>query len=331
MLVGGHLYVEADWKDTPLETSRLPALRPTSGAAEALVALVHKSEVGSLERAAAKHGRKAGHGWTNQYSDMIDAYRETGQLGGIKAGITSITRGNRSRTDIPIKDYEPGVFADLDLPDVENVTILIEGTWASRKLEVSFVPWESEVTLDARGDIFDDDTLPPTLDAIEQILTSMLEPWSFVPVAPMQQPPFRVFIGHGGDSQWRELRDNLRDHHGYEVEAFEALPRTGQVISDILQGMAAASTAAVLVLTKADEMKDGTWHGRQNVIHEIGFFQGRLGWDHAIIVVEEGVVLPTNLDGTQQVRFPSGVISAAEGKVAAALQLLRARPIGVCP
>jgi hypothetical protein len=297
-----------------------------------LVALVHKSEVASLERGAAKHGRKRGHDWTNQYSDEIERYRETGQLDGIKAGITSITRGTRSWTDIPIRDYEPGVFADLDLPDVQNATILIEGTWASKKLEVSFVPWEAEVSFQAGGHMLDhDDTVPPTLDAIEQILTSMLEPWSFVPVPPMQQPPFRVFIGHGGDSQWRELRDNLRDHHGFEMEAFEAMPRASQVISDILQGMAAASTAAVLVLTKADEMKDGTWHGRQNVIHEIGFFQGRLGWDHAIIVMEEGVVLPTNLDGTQQVRFPPGVISAAEGKVAAALQLLRARPIGICP
>jgi predicted nucleotide-binding protein len=144
-------------------------------------------------------------------------------------------------------------------------------------------------------------------------------------------PPFRVFIGHGGDGQWRDLKDSLRDQHHFDVDAFEAMTRTSQVISQIVQGMAEGSTAAVLVFTKADEMKDGTWRARQNVVHEAGYFQGRLGWERTILVVEEGVVLPSNFDGTQHIGFPSGVISAAEGRVAAALQAIRNRPFGICP
>jgi len=87
--------------------------------------------------------------------------------------------------------------------------------------------------------------------------------------------------------------------------------------------MARNSTVAILVLTAADQMVDGRYRGRQNVVHEIGFFQGTLGWENAIVVVEEGVELFTNLDGTQQVRYPAGNISAAVGDVVATLRARR--------
>lgn len=134
---------------------------------------------------------------------------------------------------------------------------------------------------------------------------------------------FKVFLGHGGDDQWRVLRDALRDGHGFEVEAYEAQVRTGQVIRDVVEGMIATSHAAVLVLTRVDEMKDGSWRGRQNVVHEIGYAQARLGWDRVVVVVEEGVEIPSNLDGTMQVRYRRGQISSIEGQVAAALRHIR--------
>ena len=45
---------------------------------------------------------------------------------------------------------------------------------------------------------------------------------------------------------------------------------------------------AFLVLTAEDEQTDGTLHARENVIHEAGLFQGRLGFEKAIILLEEG-------------------------------------------
>lgn len=138
-------------------------------------------------------------------------------------------------------------------------------------------------------------------------------------VAPVQR--FRVFIGHGGaDLQWRVLRDQLRDHHGFEVTAFEGLPRAGHTIRGILEGMADDSAVAVLVMSKADEMADGGVRARQNVVHEIGYFQGRLGWSNAIVVAEDGVEIFSNLDGTQQVRYRAGDISSAVGELVGALR-----------
>jgi predicted nucleotide-binding protein len=47
-----------------------------------------------------------------------------------------------------------------------------------------------------------------------------------------------------------------------------------------------------------------------NVIHEAGLFQGRLGFQRAIVVLEEGCEEFSNIQGLGQIRFPRGNISA---------------------
>jgi predicted nucleotide-binding protein len=67
---------------------------------------------------------------------------------------------------------------------------------------------------------------------------------------------------------------------------------------------------AFLVMTAEDEQADGNLHARMNVIHEVGLFQGRLGFDRAIVLLEEGCQEFTNIQGLGQIRFPKGNISA---------------------
>jgi predicted nucleotide-binding protein len=45
---------------------------------------------------------------------------------------------------------------------------------------------------------------------------------------------------------------------------------------------------ALLVLTAESERTDGVVLARQNVVHEAGLFQGRLGWRKAIVLREDG-------------------------------------------
>ena len=67
---------------------------------------------------------------------------------------------------------------------------------------------------------------------------------------------------------------------------------------------------AFLIMTAEDEQLDGKMHARMNVIHEAGLFQGRLGFEKAIILLEEGCEEFTNVQGLGQIRFPSGNIGA---------------------
>lgn len=131
----------------------------------------------------------------------------------------------------------------------------------------------------------------------------------------------RIFIGHGGASRhWLELQNHLTNQHGYEVEAYETGARAGHHIRDVLERMLSASSFALLVLTAEDEQADGEMRARQNVVHEAGLFQGRLGFSRAVLLVEDGVEGFSNVDGVQHIPFPPGNIRATYGDVLATLR-----------
>ncbi|OIP89965.1 MAG: hypothetical protein AUK26_10385 [Syntrophaceae bacterium CG2_30_58_14] len=67
---------------------------------------------------------------------------------------------------------------------------------------------------------------------------------------------------------------------------------------------------AFLIITAEDEHMDQALHARENVIHEVGLFQGRLGPKRAIILLEEGCKEFSNIVGLSQIHFPEGRISA---------------------
>lgn len=71
-----------------------------------------------------------------------------------------------------------------------------------------------------------------------------------------------------------------------------------------------AACFAFLILTGEDQHGDGEVHARENVIHETGLFQGRLGFERAIVLLEEGCKEFSNIHGLTQIRFPKGHISA---------------------
>ena len=86
---------------------------------------------------------------------------------------------------------------------------------------------------------------------------------------------------------------------------------------------------ALLVLTAEDQRADRVLQARQNVIHEAGLFQARLGWKRAVVLLEEGCDEFSNIHGLGQIRFPAGNIAAAFEKVRAVLE--REEMIAVSP
>jgi predicted nucleotide-binding protein len=78
-----------------------------------------------------------------------------------------------------------------------------------------------------------------------------------------------------------------------------------------LSEMLDSAAIAFLVLTAEDERSDGKVQARMNVIHEVGLFQGRLGFTRAIVLLEERCEEFSNIQGLGQIRFPSGNIAAA--------------------
>lgn len=82
--------------------------------------------------------------------------------------------------------------------------------------------------------------------------------------------------------------------------------------------MAQKSTFALLVLTAEDTTQEGLPRARQNVIHEVGLFQGKLGFNRAIVLLENGVEMFSNMDGVQQIRYQN--INETFGEVVATIK-----------
>jgi predicted nucleotide-binding protein len=119
-----------------------------------------------------------------------------------------------------------------------------------------------------------------------------------------------VFIGHGRSPLWRELKDFLRDRLHLAVNEFNSVPAAGMPTTKRLAEMLDAARFAFLIMTAEDEQPDGKQRARENVVHEAGLFQGRLGFKKAIILLEEGCEEFSNIHGLGQIRFPKGNISA---------------------
>jgi predicted nucleotide-binding protein len=129
-----------------------------------------------------------------------------------------------------------------------------------------------------------------------------------------------IFIGHGRTPLWRDLKDHLQDKHDYRIEAYEVGARAGHAIRDILESMLKKSSFAILIFIGEDEIIDGGLHARQNVIHETGLFQGYLGFNKAIVLLEEGVEEFSNIHGIEQIRFSKGNIKETFGEILATLK-----------
>ena len=132
--------------------------------------------------------------------------------------------------------------------------------------------------------------------------------------------PIKIFIGHGNNNQWRDLKDHLHDHHGFDVVAYEVGPRAGLSVKEVLESMMKDSSYAILVLTGDDIDSYGDMHARENVIHELGLFQGQLGFRKAIVLLENDVTEFSNILGINQIRFSKGNIRETFGGVLATIK-----------
>ena len=132
--------------------------------------------------------------------------------------------------------------------------------------------------------------------------------------------PLTIFIGHGHNPQWRDLKDHLHEKHGLTVNNYEIGPRAGKSIKEVLKEMLDESSFALLVLTGEDIHTNGEFHARENVIHELGLFQGRLGFTRAIVLLEKGCQEFSNILGVNQIRFAKGRIIETFGEILATIR-----------
>ncbi|HKB67939.1 MAG TPA: nucleotide-binding protein [Pyrinomonadaceae bacterium] len=120
-----------------------------------------------------------------------------------------------------------------------------------------------------------------------------------------------VFLGHGRNPLWLAVRSFLENDCGLEVVCFESKTRTSESIVSIVESMLEQASFAVIVMTAEDATADGQMRARENVVHEAGLSQGKLGFNRVVILRQEGVEVPSNLAGLQCLSFNDSKVSQA--------------------
>jgi hypothetical protein len=129
----------------------------------------------------------------------------------------------------------------------------------------------------------------------------------------------RIFLGHGHSPVWRDVKDFLQDRLHLPWDEFNHETPAGKSNKESLSKLLEHACFAFLMMTGEDGHPDGQ-HARENVIHEVGLFQGRLGFERAIVLLEDGCMPFSNIDGLGQIRFPKGNVKARTEEIRQVLE-----------
>lgn len=127
---------------------------------------------------------------------------------------------------------------------------------------------------------------------------------------PTQPQHAGVFITHGRSNDWRAVQAFIEKDVQLPTIELAQQANVGQTIIEKLIENASRCNSAVIVMTGDDVANENEARVRENVMHEIGFFQGRYGRSFVVLLHEEGVNIPTNLAGVAYIPFPKGAIEA---------------------
>ncbi len=134
------------------------------------------------------------------------------------------------------------------------------------------------------------------------------------------RPKLKIFIGHGHNPQWKELRDFLNRSERLETVFYESSSTAGHQTLEVIQTKIKSADMAFLVHTGEDEDKEGNKHARTNVVHEAGMCLTQLGSGRAIVLLEQGCTEYSNINGTDQIRFPKDQLEMKFGEVLLAIE-----------
>lgn len=120
----------------------------------------------------------------------------------------------------------------------------------------------------------------------------------------------RVFISHGHADDWLKVQAYIEKDVKLDTRELAQEANMGNTIIEKLFDNARLCDSAVIVMTGDDVAHENVAKVRENVMHEIGFFQGSYGRGHVILLHEAGVSIPTNLGGVAFIPYPKGSITS---------------------
>lgn len=164
-----------------------------------------------------------------------------------------------------------------------------------------------------------------TLSTLESSLGYILELHSNIRIGERSEEledVFRIFISHGRNPIWRELQDYLEKDLDFQTLELAQEPNLGRTVFQKLMEESKKCSIAIIVMTGDDIANKNEVRARENVIHELGLFQGLYGSDRVILLHETDVNIPTNIQGIVYIPFQKESINMTFGALLRELKVL---------
>lgn len=132
----------------------------------------------------------------------------------------------------------------------------------------------------------------------------------------------KIFISHGRSVEWYKVQAYIEKDLNIPSLELAQEPNLGRTVLQKLNEEAEKCSVAVIVMTGDDMAVDGEIRARENVMHEIGFFQGKYGLSNVVLLHEAGVNIPSNIHGLVYIGFPKDTIDATFGALMRELKVI---------
>ena len=135
----------------------------------------------------------------------------------------------------------------------------------------------------------------------ESYLREMLENTTITVNEPYQPVFDKVFIVHGHDGELKQSVARIIEKQGIEAIILSEQANKGRTIIEKFEDYSDVS-GAICLFTADDygrakkDTLDNT-RARQNVVLETGYFMGKLGRDHVVLLADKGIEMPSDLSG----------------------------------
>jgi len=141
----------------------------------------------------------------------------------------------------------------------------------------------------------------------------------------MAKEDLNVIIMHGHDEAYLKVKDFI-DEEGYTPRILIEEQFSGTVFDQLRETVWDEIHAVVVILSAEDEMRNGKFRARQNVVFELGYCFAAFDtieeedyFDPIIVIKEEGVESFATIDGIRYIEYKKGKIGDIKNKLINAL------------
>ena len=111
----------------------------------------------------------------------------------------------------------------------------------------------------------------------------------------------KIFIVHGHDGELKESVARIVEKQGIEAVILSEQANRGETIIEKFENY--SDVGGAICLFTADDVGKSKQEdiersrARQNVVFETGYFIGKLGRNHIVILADDGIEIPSDLSG----------------------------------